>query len=378
MIENALDRSRWVRTLRPRSVVWEVTLACNMRCLHCGSSASPLRKRPDELDTKEAIGLICDFKELGVERICFSGGEPFLRKDWERLALTVAGLGMRPGFISNGFLVEKTIAAKLKRFINARVCISLSIDGDEASHDYIRQTKGSFRRVTNAIRLLCEHGVPVSVITSVNKINLKALNRLAEHIFQYGIYAWQLQLAVPWGRMGKSRSYLLSSADYLELVEFFLKQRKIHKERVFVPDNIGYFTEAEKEFRPNPEAPWNGCQAGLTSLGITSNGGVTGCLSLQEERFLEGNIRKRKLKDIWFDPHLFAYNRKFKEEDLNGYCKKCQHRSQCRGGCRSTAAAFSGSLFEDYYCVYRISQNEAVPLEKIKLRRSSGAGKYHP
>ncbi|MDD5512170.1 MAG: radical SAM protein [Candidatus Omnitrophica bacterium] len=376
MKNNKASRKAWVKTLYPQSVVWEVTLACNMRCLHCGSSASPLRKRPDELSTKEALNLIVDFKELGVERVCFSGGEPFLRTDWEKLAVCLARLGMRPGFISNGFLIDRNLAQKLSKLRKYGLVVSLSVDGDEKTHDLIRQTKGSFQKSMQALDLLCAEGVATSVITSVHKINLPVLPNISKEIFKYNIGAWQLQLAVPWGRMAENKEALLSPADYLELVDFFLQQRKLHKNRVCVPDNIGYFTKAEKECRP--DLPWKGCQAGMMIMGITSNGGVTGCLSLQEERFIEGNVRERSLKDIWFDPELFSYNRKFKITDLKGFCRRCEHGADCRGGCKSTAYGFSGCLFESYYCLYRIEQKQGVPADSFSFRKTLGAGKYHP
>lgn len=371
-----LKRRSWIETLRPRDAVWEVTSECNFRCLHCGSSALPLKSRRNELNTKEALSVICDFKELGVERVCFSGGEPFLRKDWEILGDLVTGLGMRLSFISNGFLLDEKTVKKISRLRKLGVCVSLSVDGNEDIHDYIRQVKGSFRRVTQAIDLLCQYNVPVSVITQVSKMNLAVLPQLRDHIFQYGIFSWQLQLAVPWGRMAKNKKFLLNSHDYCELVEFFLKQRKIYKDKVRVPDNIGYYTEAEREFRP--DLPWKGCQAGMMIFGLTSNGGVTGCLSLQDERFIEGNIRNRSLKDIWFDPKSFSYNRRPKDGNLRGFCRKCDYRLDCRGGCKSTAFAFSGSLGENYYCLYRIKKNGAVPLDKIKSRIPCSTGQFHP
>ncbi len=371
-----IKRRDWIKTLHPRDVVWEVTLECNQRCLHCASSAMPLKKRLDELNTKEALNAICDFKELGIERVCFSGGEPFLRKDWEILADMVAGLGMRPGFISNGFLLDNKTVKKISRLGKLGVCVSLSIDGNEQVHDYIRQVKGSFKRVTGALSLLSQYNIPVSVITQVSKMNFGVLAELRDHIFKYGTFCWQLQLAVPMGRMAENKKSLFSPEDYCQLADFLRQQRRLLKDKLRVPDNIGYYTEAEKDFRP--DLPWKGCQAGLMILGLTSNGGVTGCLSLQGERFIEGNIRDRSLKDIWFDPNLFSYNRRFKEENLRGYCKRCDYRLDCRGGCNSTAYGFSGELGENFYCLHRIKQNQAVPPEEFKLPLPYSTGNYHP
>jgi MoaA/NifB/PqqE/SkfB family radical SAM enzyme len=293
------ERRKWVKTLHPGTVVWEITLACNMRCIHCGSSAGPLRKRPDELSTKEAIGLIRQLKEIGSERIVLSGGEPFLRKDWEVLAKEVAAVDMVPSFISNGFLLDEKKAERIKGLHRPDAHVGVSIDGDEKTHDYIRQTKGSFKKATRALEILKEKGIFASAVTQVNMLNFKLLPKIRDHIFKRGIYVWQIQLATPWGRLAENPKLLLTPQKYVKLVQFIVEQRKILGEMVVGADDIGYYTELEQQIRPKGE--WRGCHAGLRTLGLTSNGNVTGCLSLQEPQFIEGNIRNRRLKDIWKD-----------------------------------------------------------------------------
>ena len=63
----------------PLTAVWEITMGCNMRCDHCGSSCeAPL---PDELTTAEALALCDDLKKVGLQWITLSGGEPLTRTD---------------------------------------------------------------------------------------------------------------------------------------------------------------------------------------------------------------------------------------------------------------------------------------------------------
>lgn len=369
-------RNEWVKTLHPDTVVWEITLACNMRCIHCGSSAGPLTKRKNELTTDEAIDVIEQLKEIGTRRVVLSGGEPFMRMDWESLAKKIVEMEMIPCFISNGFLINELTAHKIKSIECSGLHVGLSIDGDEKTHDYIRQTKGSFRRVTRSLEILMETGVLTSVITQVNMLNFKLLPKIRDNIFKYGIYAWQIQLATPWGRLAENPKLLLKPKDYFELVKFIAEMRKIYGDKVVGADDIGYYTELESVIRPERE--WEGCHAGIRTLGIMSNGGVTGCLSLQEPKFIEGNVRKRKLKDIWYDSKLFAYNRNFQAKNLRGFCKTCPYGLKCRGGCKNTAQSFTNCLYENYYCVLRIMFDKKLACMKIKPRKMTGAGKYHP
>jgi radical SAM protein with 4Fe4S-binding SPASM domain len=338
-----------VKSLVPETAVWEITLNCNMQCIHCGSTAIPGVKREAELTTGEALDLIHQLNELGTKRVVLSGGEPFIRKDWETLATEVARLGMTPCFISNGFLVNDAVAAKIKK-LGSDAYIGISIDGTEPVHDHIRQRKGSHVKALGALKALENAGVQCSVITQVNKLNFGVLSELRDIIFRHGIYAWQVQLATPWGRLTKDM--VLSDDEYLKLLEFITEQKKILGDKITAADDMGYFTHFEEVFRPGSE--WQGCHAGIRNIGITSNGNIMGCLSLQDPAFIEGNIRKTKLSDIWYNPDGFSYNRKFKESDLQGYCRECHHRMKCKAGCHNTGYSITGSLFENKYCAYRI------------------------
>jgi radical SAM protein with 4Fe4S-binding SPASM domain len=370
------QRREWIKTLKPNTVVWEITLACNMRCIHCGSSASPLTMRKDELSTAEAVDVVKQLAGIGVQRVVLSGGEPFIRKDWYTLAQAIDDHGMVPSFISNGFMINEDKADKIKQLKNPNTHIGISVDGDQKVHDYIRQTKGSFKRVAEAMAILRDKGVLFSAITQVNRLNFKILPKIRDFIFKNGVYAWQVQLATPWGRLsGKNRNLLLTPKEYLALVNFIAEQRTIMGPVVVGADDMGYYTHLEENLSPG--TGWNGCHAGIRTLGLTSNGGVTGCLSLQSRQFIEGNVRKRKLADIWFDPKLFAYNRDFKESSLKGYCKECIHRLQCRAGCKNIGCSFSGSPGENYYCVYRVMMGKSPA--KVKLPKVLvGSHQFHP
>ncbi|MFO8052318.1 MAG: SPASM domain-containing protein [Thermoplasmatota archaeon] len=101
---------------------------------------------------------------------------------------------------------------------------------------------------------------------------------------------------------------------------------------------------------------WKGCTAGLRSIGITSNGGIVGCLSMGNEDHIEGNIRERSLKEIWEDPNAFAYNRKFSKKDLGPNCEGCRYWKKCKGGCASVSLALTGEFHNDPYCFRRIEK----------------------
>lgn len=341
-----------------RGLVWEITMQCNMRCIHCGTAAT-LEKRQNELNTKEALDLIRQIAGLGAKKITLSGGEPFIRKDWPILAREVLKNKMICGLISNGFLLDEKVARQLFQLEKlGTIFVAISIDGMEKTHNHIRQNPGSFRRIQEVLTMLARENFPTAIITQVNKLNFPELSLIQEFIFKFpNIYAWQVQVATPWGRMKEAKELAISTEEYVQLAKFLAEQIEIWGKRVVAADDIGYYTEYEKIFRP-PDYPWSGCYAGICGLGIRSNGDITGCLSLMEDKYIEGNIRKQKLKDIWEDDNKFIYNRQFSPAMLEGNCKDCRYGLRCRGGCKNIAISFCGSPFANRYCLYNLLEKD--------------------
>ncbi|MBR4769064.1 MAG: SPASM domain-containing protein, partial [Lachnospiraceae bacterium] len=165
----------------------------------------------------------------------------------------------------------------------------------------------------------------------------------------YPIFAWQLQACSP---MGNAANYGIDYRfSFREVIDFVEAYRKKAPFALGVADNIGYYTETEGSLRGSENGfRFTGCRAGLTSVGIDSVGNVRGCESMYDERFNEGNLRERTLKDIWEDPDSFRFNRNFTRDMLTGKCASCDKGSVCAGGCRSYNYFVHGKLYESPAC----------------------------
>lgn len=335
--------------------VWEITLQCNIHCLHCGSSAENI-KRNNELSTDEALDLIEQLADLGCKRVVLSGGEPFLRKDWATLALRIRDLGMNVSFISNGYIVNKDIIDIIK--VIQPVGISFSLDGGCAeTHDYIRGREGVFERCVSALRATSKAGLYSSAVTSVHKKNIGELDDILRILLDNGVRAWQVQTATPQGRMPAELA--LNEEEYYSLAKFVADKRRRYSNiiDIFEADCIGYYSVLSKDFYCKE---WRGCQAGLRVMGIESDGTIKGCLSIHGEGFEEGNIRQKPLKEIWESKNGFLYNRRFSPDKLGGICKDCKWGAICRGGCTEKALTCTGSPYESPYCLYRYEKNHDI------------------
>ena len=153
--------------------IWEVTMACNMRCKHCGSSC--MDKLEGELTTERALQLCDELGELGMKYITLSGGEPTLREDIFQIIARLRENKVIPNLITNGWYITEEFVKKAK---DAGIgTVAISIDGLEETHDYIRRPD-SYKKSMNAFKLLSKYDVYTSAITTVNKMNLPELDAL--------------------------------------------------------------------------------------------------------------------------------------------------------------------------------------------------------
>lgn len=327
-----------------------------MKCLHCASSANEGWTRGNELSLKEKLALCGDLHELGCENVALSGGEALLDKDWEPVAKRLVGLGINVSVISNGLVIDAEIAKRIK---DAGLCrIALSLDGLEATHNYIRGNSKSFKKVIDTVPLLARVGLPVNFVTHINSLNIKELRAIENLAGSLGINVWRLQLGSPIGRMAKNPNLLITPDRLPEVADFIVAAKKRQKVTISVGDNIGYFSHHEQKLRSTPKRGnlnfWCGCSAGCLNLGIESNGNVKGCLSLQSERFVEGNVRTEPLRDIWNKKGNFSYTRDFKVKNLKGHCRGCEYGEICRGGCVFMAYGSTGTPHNNPYCLYNV------------------------
>ncbi len=337
----------------PEAVVWEITFACNMRCIHCGTSAG--KRRPDELTTKEALDLVDELAGLGTRTITLSGGEPLMREDWRELATRVKARGMQAHLVTNGALLTPEVAADMARIGFDRV--GVSFDGTEPTHNAIRQRDFSYERALLALDRLRDARVPLCAVSQVSNLNLHELDVMHDILAAHGCDLWRIQMTTATGRMREQAKAVLSLDNYPRLVDKLLELKTRGDVRVDVGENIGYY--GCKGAALYDGMPYFGCYAGTRIAGVESNGDVKGCLSMPEE-FVEGNIRSSSFTEIWEDPDRFAYNRKFTKETAGGACRECRYLPLCRGGCATTSYSQTGCRADNPYCMYQVERKQGI------------------
>ena len=343
-------------TSRPpdlHAAVVEITNRCNLRCPCCASASG--RARPDEMSLEEMCGVVRDLAALGCREFTLLGGEFLLRPDWYEIATAVKGAGLELQLITNGLLVTDEIRAKFKTLDPQTVCVSL----DGATPESYKAARGvdGFSKCRALLDELVADGFrQVSAITTFNAKNLKDFDAFAD-LFRGTEIVWQVQMAHKGGERFPDE-LLMTREQYAQFVEkatYWLYDR-FGELKLMVMDDFGYFPLTPKlRFLCQR---WDGCPAGRRVIGIRANGDVLPCLSLGSE-YVEDNLRKRPLKEIWRDPESFPRFRR-KSANLTGACAKCPMGSKCKAGCTAMAVSQTGSMTETPFCIRQLETERIV------------------
>jgi MoaA/NifB/PqqE/SkfB family radical SAM enzyme len=140
----------------PVHVVWEITLACDLKCLQCGSRAG--RRRPNELTTQESLDIIDQFARLGTHEISLIGGEAYLREDWPDLIRRIRSHNI---YCATQTGARHLTPERLDEAVQAGLQgLGVSLDGLPALHDRLRGVPGSFDNAYETLRRALAAGLP--------------------------------------------------------------------------------------------------------------------------------------------------------------------------------------------------------------------------
>ncbi|MBF6303011.1 radical SAM protein [Nocardia amamiensis] len=258
-----------IREHRPVHVVWELTLACNLKCVHCGSRAGA--RRPNELSTEECLDVVHQLRDLGVREVTLIGGEAFLRPDWVQIVRAVTANGMQCAIQSGGWHLDDE---RIREVSDAGlVACGVSIDGLAALHDRLRGRRGSFDAAVRALHRLRDVGIRTSVNTQITAPVMPQLRDLLEVLIQANVSNWQVQLMVAMGRAADNHHLLIQPYELLDLMPILadLYTAGVANGVLLQPgNNIGYFGPFEHVLRGSGDSAvhWTGCFAGRNVMGL--------------------------------------------------------------------------------------------------------------
>ena len=300
---------------------WECTVRCNLNCLHCGSDCNKESSHEDMplADFLSAVDTI-DTKP-GNFIVVLTGGEPLLRKDLEICGREIRKRGMRWGLVTNGYLYDRERHISL---LNAGLgAVTISLDGLEENHNWLRNTKLSFSKVDDAISLAASSPrLNFDVVTCVNSRNISEIPAVYDYLISKGVKAWRLFTIVPIGRAKYNPALFLSDSQFREMLDFIYQKRELKTIDVKFSCE-GYTGRYELKVRDS----FFFCRAGINIGSILIDGSISACPNI-DRSFIQGNIYRDNFHEIW-ETKFVPFRRR--DWTRTGQCGKCDDYSYCLG-----------------------------------------------
>jgi len=324
----ALEVERLMRHNRAKlhplkQLFWECTLRCNLHCLHCGSDCKANAVTPDmpKEDFLRVIDSITPYVDNHTLMINITGGEPLVRSDLEEVGRELYEREYPWGIVTNGMLLTEE---RLNRLRAAGMrSLTLSLDGFEADHNWMRGHEQSYERALNAIRLLARTtDVNWGIVTCVNRRNYGTLAAFRDMIYEAGVRDWRLFTIFPVGRAAEHPELQLDDKDFRGLMDFIVETRNqglIHTEYACE----GFLGEYEGKVRDYLYT----CQAGISVASILIDGSISSCMSIRFNH-RQGNIYEDDFMEVWNNRFKAYRNREWARQ---GECEDCKMFRYCEG-----------------------------------------------
>lgn len=304
------------------TVYIELTNSCNLTCIHCYNESGYARS--NELSTENMLSLINEISKSGATDVILTGGEPFKRNDIFILIDEIVKNNLRFSIFSNGLLITPEMAERLKKY-NVEF-MAISLDGaNAASHESIRG-KNTFKRTIEKIRLLKEYGINVRVnhtLTTKTITELEEFMALMKELQVENVYFDRFDY---FGRGKKNKELVISIDDGF-------KVRKLIEK--YCDDQCLATHEASLGQMREISSAKNLCGVGFNQCYIKSNGDLSFCPVMSDDKFIIGNILNQELDSLWQDPKWDVI--RHATVDVIAGCVECDSQSQCLGGCKAKA-----------------------------------------
>ena len=211
-----------------RTLFWECTLRCNLRCGHCGSdcTASPdCQDMPAEDFFRVLDRQITPRVDPHRVMVVLSGGEVLVRSDLERIGRALYDREYPWGMVTNGMaLTPQRFDGLLGAGLHS---MTVSIDGFEAEHNRLRRHPLSFARAAEAVRMAAaEPSIAFAAVTCVTPALVPRLDEFKEYLLSLGLRSWRLFAIFPAGRAAEDPALQLSDGQFRALMEFVRRTRR--------------------------------------------------------------------------------------------------------------------------------------------------------
>ncbi|MDH5543019.1 MAG: radical SAM protein [Nitrospinota bacterium] len=364
---------------------WNITRTCNLKCIHCYTD-SEAKDYSGELTTEEGKKLIEDLAAFKIPALLFSGGEPLIRPDIFELVNHAKKNGLRCTLSTNGVLINKEVARKIKD--SGFVYVGISLDGIGEINDHFRGKSGAFKKAMEGFQNCVELDQRVGLRLTLTRHNYENLHQIFDFIERE-----EIQRACFYHLVYSGRGRSIANEDLtheesrhamdiiMERTEDFHK-RGLHKDILTVDNHVDgvylYMKLKEKNPKRAEEVlkmlEWNGggrYSSGVSFADIDFFGNVHADQFWQDYTF--GNVKERPFGEIWMDqsdPVMKVLKNRL--DHLKGRCSVCKWIDACGGSMRVRGNTVFGDPAAPDPACYLTDEEIGLTPEKMKELKAKG------
>jgi radical SAM protein with 4Fe4S-binding SPASM domain len=372
----------------PFQVVWNLSRACNMRCVHCYEDAG--NRGNDELNAEQISYGLEKMAQCGVTSIAFSGGEPTVHPHILDFISSANELGMFAAMATNGYTLSK--GKECARYVeNGLRFVQISVDGLEAeTHDSFRGVDGAYDKAIKAVENCVDTDLFVEVATTATEYNFHEIPEMIDFMRDLGVDWFMIYNFIPTGNGEKIVDMDISPEKRLKLLEkayneneegdmqilstapqyAMVAEQLVSNENQVIPTHF-YNPEYNSPLIKQLADFIGGCGAGRFYMSVEPNGDLYPCVFFPHNPDVKlGNLMEDDFEDVWENNQLLSILRN--KEILEGHCGECESHNIC-GGCRARAYNyFNDILAPDPGCI-----NNSREWKKIRSELSNNSNEIH-
>lgn len=321
MSENIADVEKYTLT----SMLVELTMKCNERCVHCYIPNSQKNEAPT-MSFKMFCKLIDEFVELGGREITLSGGEPLMHKSIKQILHYCHEKGLTINLFSNLLLLSDSFVDIFKHirigYIQTSV-YSLS----PAIHDSITKIKGSLEKTLNSIEHLLDEKIRVQISCPVFKMNKESIKSVIDYAKRKDIRLRTNAALLP--QLNGDDSFVVDNALTSEEWRYVLCNLT-ESEPVYMRDYVLEYNNNSSELFQNPKKFLDSCicDAGISCCAVSPTGDVYPCPEWLSYHL--GNINEQSLTNIWNKSSAIRLLRRINQQKNYKMCLECNSIDFCK------------------------------------------------
>ncbi|MEI8348609.1 MAG: SynChlorMet cassette radical SAM/SPASM protein ScmF [Candidatus Omnitrophota bacterium] len=348
---------------------------CNLNCRHCWinprSQVSPGAIPGVFLDFDLFKSIVQQAKPFGLRGIKLTGGEPLLHP---RIVDILAFLQKEEFSVvleTNAVLCSTEFAKKLSALKN--IFVSVSVDGScSQTHDWIRQSEGSFAAAIKGIQTFVSSGIRPQIIMTIMRRNKGEIEQLIKMAEGLGIESVKFNITQPTARATtlQENGETLTIAELVSLGTWIERELSKKTSLRIVYSHPPAFQPLGKLYATTKD--FCGACGVLNILGVLANGSYALCgIGQTVPELVFGHAASDRLIDVWQHNAALTALRQGLPHKLEGICQACLMKSRCRGHCIAENFSMHKNLWAGYWYCEAAYQQGLFPLSRLSPKHKN-------